>query len=195
MIYSIFGFGKGKTTSGIGTTIRAIENNEQVLYCQFLKDGTSGEMEFFSHIDSITTLVQNTEGFNLESCNELIDSIRSDLFIQNNSSTMYKLVVLDEVLVALDYGLISKEQFKELLDIISNRYKCDVYVTGRINHKEIRDFVIDISDIATNCYSEKHCYDTYCSSCNQTYPHHFKHCPNCGKKLSVPRFAKKGREF
>ena len=36
-IYSIFGYGKGKTESGIGIAIRAASNDESVLFSQFLK--------------------------------------------------------------------------------------------------------------------------------------------------------------
>ena len=52
MIYSIYGFGKMKTESAIGCTIRTIANSEKVLFVQFLKDGKSSEIAFFHQLNS-----------------------------------------------------------------------------------------------------------------------------------------------
>ena len=46
MIYSIFGFGKGKTEASIGLAIRTVENGERVLFAQFMKDGYSEALNF-----------------------------------------------------------------------------------------------------------------------------------------------------
>ena len=40
-VYSIYGYGKGKTESAIGMIIRAIANEHKVLFVQLLKNGSS----------------------------------------------------------------------------------------------------------------------------------------------------------
>ena len=58
-IYSIYGYGKGKTESAIGMTIRALANNHKVLFTQFLKDGNSSEVMYLK--DKIDIMSSNTD--------------------------------------------------------------------------------------------------------------------------------------
>ena len=44
MIHVYCGDGKGKTTSAMGLALRALGRHWPVAICQFLKDGTSGEV-------------------------------------------------------------------------------------------------------------------------------------------------------
>ena len=44
MIHLYTGNGKGKTTAAVGMAVRAAGHGMKVLFCQFMKDGTSGEL-------------------------------------------------------------------------------------------------------------------------------------------------------
>ena len=44
LVHIYEGTGKGKSTAGVGLTIRCAGNGFPVVYSQFLKDGTTGEM-------------------------------------------------------------------------------------------------------------------------------------------------------
>ncbi|MBQ7904012.1 MAG: cob(I)yrinic acid a,c-diamide adenosyltransferase [Oscillospiraceae bacterium] len=51
-----YGDGKGKTTAATGLTLRALGSGMKVVYCQFLKNGTSGELKLLSAMDNIDVL-------------------------------------------------------------------------------------------------------------------------------------------
>ena len=44
LIHLYEGDGKGKTTAAVGLSVRCAGNGGSVLFTQFLKDGTSGEI-------------------------------------------------------------------------------------------------------------------------------------------------------
>jgi len=200
IIYSIFGFSKGKTESAIGITIRAVANKEHILFAQFLKDGNSGEIEYFTtHCkDNITCLAQGTVGFsNLEQAkgiDNLIARIRSDLFIAYEMGRPYTLVVLDEVLVALDKELLLEEEFSDLIRVIQS-YGGDVYLTGRINSSKLRNKIAELSDVCGDLFSEAHCFNKRCSGCGVEYPYRFIYCPSCGSELEGGEPCIKGRDY
>ena len=58
LVHIYEGTGKGKSTAGVGLTIRCAGNGFPVVYSQFLKDGTTGEMNILRKIPNITVLVE-----------------------------------------------------------------------------------------------------------------------------------------
>ena len=51
-----YGDGKGKTTAAVGLCIRAAGNEKRVLFSQFMKDGTSGEVSLLKKIPGVNVL-------------------------------------------------------------------------------------------------------------------------------------------
>ena len=197
-IYSIYGYGKGKTESAIGITVRAIANHHKVLFAQFLKDGKSSEVDFLKMFREVTFLSTGTTGIVLPKNKQDKDK-EAVLDLYNKicrriTTCEYNLLVLDEILVALDMELISISLFKRLIEAC-RKNKVDVYMTGRIRNGIIRSYVQQLSDCATNAYCVKHMFDTYCKKCDNTYPYYFTYCPECGEELVVSKPCKKGRDF
>ena len=58
LVHIYEGTGKGKSTAGVGLTIRCAGNGFPVVYSQFLKDCTTGEMNILRKIPNITVLVE-----------------------------------------------------------------------------------------------------------------------------------------
>ena len=195
-IYSIYGYGKGKTESAIGMTIRALANNHKVLFTQFLKDGNSSEVMYLK--DKIDIMSSNTDKIILpkNKTREDIDNIIK--FFNDVEREIvagdYNLVVLDELLVALDMGMVSITMLKSLINICKSK-DIDMYMTGRVRDREMRMFVASVSDSVTDAYCVKHMFDTYCTECKKSYPYYYTYCPDCGKQLDISRPCKLGRDY
>ena len=190
MIISTYGFSKGKTTSAIGITTRALANGENVLFTQFLKDGQDGGITLLiKQNPNFEWLTQRTKGFTKEDCNEF-----GEIVLQEIINNKYNLVILDEILVALDNGLLDYNLFTDIVNYCSVN-GIDLYITGRITNGKLRHQIEELSDIATDMRCDRHCYDKLCNNCNRTYPFYFTYCPNCGKLLPENQLARKGREY
>lgn len=195
-IYSIYGYGKGKTESSIGMVIRALSNNHKVLFTQFLKDGNSSEVFYLKDKIDIMNSETNKIVLPKNKTQEDVDNI-IDFFNKVEHKLVsgeYNLVVLDEILVALDMGMVSMTMLKSLINICKAK-DIDMYMTGRVRDREMRMFVNSISDSVTDAYCIKHMFDTYCPECKKSYPYYYTYCPDCGKQLDVSRPCKLGRDY
>lgn len=59
MIELYYGDGKGKTSAAIGLAVRAAGHHVPVLFVQFLKDGSSGELKILKKIDEVEILTED----------------------------------------------------------------------------------------------------------------------------------------
>lgn len=198
MIISVMGFGKGKTESAIGCTVRALQNHEKVLFVQFLKDGKSLEIDFLNKYGNITMWNTGTKKITLpknttDEDREIHKSMISDIF-EYITNYEVNLLVLDEILPALDLGLVTMGEL-EVIVTACEGLSIDVYMTGRVRSHYYREKIRNISDICSDVYCKKHCFDTYCEDCDNTYPYHFVYCPQCGKQLKPSVPSKKGRDY
>lgn len=169
MIYIFTGNGKGKTTAAIGTGIRAVGAGKRVLMVQFMKEKRlSSESRVLDKIDNFVLESFGRRGFYLPESilkdhPELLEKgVRplTDIdkniagealeFIRENLHN-FDLIILDEVCVALDFGLLKLEDVLQLL--MANMDK-DFIITGRNCPQKL----IDISDLTTQMVEVKHPY-------------------------------------
>lgn len=190
MLLSVTGWGKGKTTSAIGITLRALANKEKVLFVQFLKDGNDGAVQLLKDYEEFDYINQGVSDFSLPKSTELFNEVLTKM-----NTKQYDLVVLDEFLVALDNALIDKPLDMILMAIKDFSFDMDIYMTGRIYGDKLRHDVLRMSDIATNCFEESHVFHKKCERCNKEFQDSYIVCPFCGKKLTNKQMAKKGREY
>lgn len=59
LIHLYYGDGKGKTTAAVGLCIRAAGNKKRVLFTQFMKDGSSGEISLLKELPGAEVLWGN----------------------------------------------------------------------------------------------------------------------------------------
>lgn len=143
MIHYYYGYGKGKTTSAIGTGMRCTGAGLRVLFVQFFKDNKSSELlsvpfDIFNSPESIS--------FNPKK-DDYLPWINSGLdYIKTSSANV---VILDE------FGDLYPNYLdkKTMLDILSDDR--EYIITG---HNKV-DFLYDIADYVTYFQKEKHPFD------------------------------------
>jgi len=161
MIHVYYGNGKGKTTAAVGLAVRAAGRGIPVLFSQFMKDGTSGEVKVLEGIEGIS--VQAPKSFygffskmNDGQKSEMTLEYEAELasvrqFAKENSRGC--LVVLDEVLHAVKYGLVSEDALCDFLSGISDG--TEVVLTGAEPSERIRN----LADYVTMMKKDKHPFD------------------------------------
>ncbi len=151
MVEIYCGDGKGKTTAAVGLTVRAAGHHIPVLFVQFLKDDSSGEINVLREIDGVRLLhPKKSYGFvrNMTETEksrtqadyaDMMEMVQGWLSEQiqeadadtagENAEDVHAVVILDEVIHACNYGLLDE---KALLDVIcSYRKHTEFVLTGR----------------------------------------------------------------
>jgi len=152
------GDGKGKTTAALGTVLRALGYKWKVLIIQFVKGSwTYGEMKGLKRLEPDVELKILGKGFvgivddtkpieeHEEAAQEALKAAIADIL-----ENIHDLVILDEINVALDLGLIPLEEVKELLR--KKPKGMHLILTGRNAHSDI----IEMADLVTEMKEIKH---------------------------------------
>ncbi len=157
MIQVYTGAGKGKTTAALGLAFRALGHNQKVLLLQFIKAGKdSGELKAARRFSGFKIVQAGRPGWIKQNKATLRDKQLAEQGLRAAAkaiaSKKYNLVILDELNVAVKFGLLQSEQVKEIL---KNRPKSvEVVITGRYAHPEI----IKIADLVSEIRELKHYY-------------------------------------
>ncbi len=137
MIIVYTGNGKGKTTAALGLALRAVGWGKRVLIIQFLKKQITGELKFARQfqISNFKFQIENYGSKNLVDPQRLrpIDYQEAQRALKSTmlhvSSSMFDVIILDEINVAVKFGLIKLE---DVLQIIKDKPKTlDLVLTGR----------------------------------------------------------------
>ncbi len=152
------GDGKGKTTAALGQALRAVGHDLSVYVVQFMKGSPNyGELASAARLPNFTIEQSGRDEF-VDKKNPAqidIDLARKGLARAREVLTggSYDLVILDELNVALDFGLVSLE---DVLDLIRSRPPhVELIITGRAAHPE----VVKIADLVSEVLNIKHHYD------------------------------------
>ncbi len=147
------GDGKGKTTAALGLALRAVGQGMKVIFIQFIKgDRRCGEHYFTLRHRYFKIIQLNTESSFNQSEEELRHTTRQTLAFAKKTitSASYDMVILDEILVAINKGLISIDQMLELIN--KKPEKMELILTGRGAPEEI----IEKADLVTKMIEVKH---------------------------------------
>lgn len=151
------GDGKGKTTAAIGMAFRASGHGKRVLVVQFIKDAESGELSAAEAMANIR-IVQTGLGFvpdvGSDAFGKHVQAAKKGLAISAGSigSGDYDLIILDEVCVAVDKGLLREEDVAKAISAADP--KMSVVLTGRGASQGL----IDLADTVSNIECVKHGY-------------------------------------
>ncbi len=152
------GTGKGKTTAALGLAMRACGHRLKVLMIQFLKGGIAyGELAAAKKLAPYLKIVPMGRECFVNKKNPDPQDVRFarrgwELAKESVSRQKYSVIILDEINVAVHYGLVSS---RELLSLIKNKpKKVELILTGRYARPE----VIRRADLVTEMREIKHYY-------------------------------------
>jgi len=153
------GDGKGKTTAALGLALRAAGQGYRTFIGQFLKGQPSGEILAVQKLSPLITIeqfgrkkfIKVTENFEDEDYRQAKKGLKKCLKILRHGD--YQIIVLDEINVAMNLGLIKEEDIHQFLD--KKPEKVEVILTGRYAPESI----IERADLVTEMVCRKHYYE------------------------------------
>jgi len=153
------GDGKGKTTAALGLALRAAGHDMPVCIIQFIKnDAATGEIVALARLRQVE-IIQTGAGLVKGSDDPRWDEHRAAAGAglaraeEDVTSGQYEVVVLDEVCLAVDMGLLAEESVVRLVEKAAPPM-C-VVLTGRGATPRL----IDLADTATEMRSLRHAFD------------------------------------
>ena len=158
-LVSIFtGDGKGKTTAAIGTVVRAAGHGLRTFIVFFMKGESfvHGEINILSKMPNVTLAGFGQNGWvdkdnvkpeHKEQARLALTAAREAMLSGN-----YDLVVLDEINIAIDYGLIELDEVIKLVNDKSQNV--ELILTGR----NIDTRLVQMADLVTEMLMIKHPY-------------------------------------
>lgn len=158
MIQVYTGDGKGKTTAALGLACRAVGHGYKVFIVQFLKGNIDyGEMETARRLAPSLTIRQMGRGCRVNRENPDLADIKlcQEAMVVARGAILggeYDIVILDEINVAVDLGLVQKEEVLKLMD--ERPVNVELILTGRHAAQEI----IERADLVTEMVEIKHYY-------------------------------------
>ena len=149
VVLLITGDGKGKTTSALGQTFRALGYGWKVCFLQFIKvEWPTGEKTLARKFEGQLFFRSLGKGFTWEG--ELAEHIKAGReafeFARGKiNSDEYDLVVLDELTYLVRYEMITEQ---DVIDLIRNRpQRLNLMITGRNATQRVMDECDIVSEV------------------------------------------------
>jgi cob(I)alamin adenosyltransferase len=147
------GDGKGKTTAALGLALRACGHGFKVLMIQFMKGSKNyGEVMISAEIPGFTLIQSGLPTF-VEKDNPSEEDLRLakeglEMARKAVAEASCDILILDEINVAVDYGLVGA---KDVLEILKSKPpQMEIVLTGRYappEFKELADLVTEMKEI------------------------------------------------
>ncbi len=152
LVHLYTGNGKGKTSAAFGLALRMVGHGGRVLIVQFLKGIPTGEVMAVKKIPEIEVMRFGSEKFvnPKKPTSEDFEMARRGLSAakEGMSSGRYRLVVLDEINVAVSFNLLSEE---EVIKAVKSRHpSTEVVLTGRYapnSFYNLADYVTEFKEV------------------------------------------------
>lgn len=159
-----WGNGKGKTTSALGTALRACGNGYKVHLVQFMKNGTGnpeidhpGEIKSLEKFDNFSYKRFGSDGWVIcKPTQNQINTVKEALnyVISSLNSKDYDIIIADEILYAIQLGLLTED---DVIELIENKPKNkELILTG--SHKPFPK-IFEKADLVTEVKKVKHPFD------------------------------------
>lgn len=154
------GNGKGKTTAALGMVIRALGCRWKICIIQFVKGSWKyGELKGIKRLEPDVELHVIGEGFvgivdDTKDFEEHVQAAKRgvELAIERIKTREHRLVILDELNVALDLGLVTDDDARAIIEARDESQH--LVITGR----GAPDWLIEMADLVTEMKEIKHPY-------------------------------------
>ncbi|MBF0507050.1 MAG: cob(I)yrinic acid a,c-diamide adenosyltransferase [Nitrospirae bacterium] len=148
------GTSKGKTTAALGLVLRAAGTGLRVFFAQFVKQRRCGEHNALERLSDLVTVRQYGKGFIRAGKPEKSDFEAAEKGFKEAkeiiASNDYDVVILDEINIAVHYGLVNID---ELLEVMEGKPQgVELVLTGRYADSRI----IEKADLVTEMKEIKH---------------------------------------
>lgn len=153
LLHLYCGAGKGKTTAAMGLAVRALGSGKKVVIVQFLKDGTSGELEPLRRLGA-TVFSEGASKFSFQMNGaEKAEAARlHNRLLREALAENADLLILDEACAALSTGLIDEELLKTA--VLNRPETQELVLTGR----NPAPWMQDAADYITEMQCVRHPY-------------------------------------
>ena len=160
-IHVYMGHGKGKTTSSLGLAFRSVGAGHKVMMVQFLKNWDTSELNSIKMLGDNFQIyrIESRKSFTYNLNKEQLNILREEIKIEFEQAKKfiyhgnYDLVILDEVLGAIEGKFIDEEM---VLEVMKNKpYNLELVLTGR----NASDKIIECADLVSKIEKVKHYYD------------------------------------
>ena len=135
LLHVYMGDGKGKTTAAIGLAVRAAGNGVQVVFAQFMKGGTTGEIAALQTFKNVRICRNKKDlGFYKNLSEEEKKEMRAmhnetlQRILEYKQQGLCQLLILDELTYAYAYDLLERKIVDSLL---GERNETEIIITGR----------------------------------------------------------------
>ena len=164
LVQIFWGDGKGKTTSALGTALRACGSGFNVHLVQFMKNGAGdAEIEMPGEIRALEKLsnfsykrfgagswiIGKPKPHHIEEVENALNYLQPAIKNEN-----YDIIIADEILYAVQLGLLSENKIIELIK--SKPKSKELILTG--SHKPFPK-IFELADLVTEIKKIKHPYD------------------------------------
>ena len=161
MIQIYTGNGKGKTTLALGLALRALGHGQRVFLVQFLKKGSYlGEVRAARCFKNFKLLQAGRPGWVNTRKPKASDKRLAEKGLRAAEKALSdpkcNLVILDELNLALKFGLLKLKEVKRILE--NRRKKIEVVITGRSAPAEL----VKLADLVSQIKEIKHYYKKGC---------------------------------
>ena len=150
------GSGKGKTTLAVGQCLRASAKGKSVIIIQFLKGKERRELDFLEELENQDIKIFRFE--KLEKCYEQLNDQEKE---EENNNILNALnfarkviatqecdvLLLDEILGLLDYGIATEEALEEILKLKDD--SMHIILTGRVLPEGLRKYADSVTTLTT----------------------------------------------
>ncbi|MFP3153068.1 cob(I)yrinic acid a,c-diamide adenosyltransferase [Lachnospiraceae bacterium ZAX-1] len=160
LIHIYEGDGKGKTSAGVGLSVRCAGSGQRVIYTQFLKDNLSSELNVLKQIENIHLIpCEKSFGFTFamtpqqkeEATQYYTDHLKK--VIETAIKEQCRLIVLDEIIASYNLNMIKQE---DLISFLKNKpQEMEVVMTGRDPAEEL----VELADYVSRIVKVKHPFD------------------------------------